>query len=123
MTELDMNIIEAMADNDMNIAGVGKKMFMYRTSVLYHLNKVKEETGLDPRVFYDLIKLLDVVKQERSGTLPVCRMCDHHSTEAEGNCPVPYEYCNFHEKRWIPRKERGNTSPMWCPLRRKEDAN
>ena len=122
MTQVDMDIIKALADNNMNVAEVGKQMFMHRNTVLYHSDKIKEETGLDPRVFYDLIKLLEIVKWERSGEMPVCRMCDHHTMEKEPNGRVPYDYCNFHKKRWIPLKERGNTSPMWCPLRRNDNA-
>lgn len=120
MTPQDLEIIEAFADHSMSIAKVGQQLFMHRNTVIYHLDKVKLETGLNPRVFYDLVKLLNIVKKERSGEMPVCRMCNHYTMELEEGNVVPYDYCNHDRKRWIPLKERGETSPLWCPLRREE---
>lgn len=30
---------------------------------LYHLNKVKQQTGLDPRRFYDLVELVKMAQE------------------------------------------------------------
>lgn len=41
---------------------------------------------------------------------PSCGSCDfcHH--------PI-WRITRALKKRWIPAKEKGNTSPAWCPLR------
>lgn len=65
MTKTDARIIVAMADCDMNPAEVARREYMHRNTVIYHLDKTKRETGLDGRCFYDLIKLLEIVKEEQ----------------------------------------------------------
>lgn len=37
-------------------------VFMHRNNVVYHIGKVKKLTGLDPTVFYDLVKLVQMAK-------------------------------------------------------------
>ena len=64
MTPLDREIIKGLADNDMSIMAVAKSMFMHRNTVLYHIDKVQRETGLDPRNFYDLAELLERMSDE-----------------------------------------------------------
>lgn len=59
MEEIDRKVIECLAKNDMNITATGNELFMHRNTAVYHLEKVKRETGLDPRKFYDLVKLLN----------------------------------------------------------------
>lgn len=58
LSELDKNIILSLAENDMNISKVAKEMKYHRNSILYHMDKIKRETGLSPYKFYDLIELL-----------------------------------------------------------------
>lgn len=56
--KVEKEIIKAMADCNMNIAEVSKKLMYHRNSIVYHIETIKENTGLDARVFYDLVKLL-----------------------------------------------------------------
>lgn len=65
MTKTDARIIVAMADCDMIPAEVARRKYMHRNTVIYHLDKVKRETGLDAQNFYDLIKLLEIMKEEQ----------------------------------------------------------
>lgn len=65
MTKQDACIIVAMADCDMIPAEVARREYMHRNTVIYHLDKTKRETGLDGRCFYDLIKLLEIVKEKQ----------------------------------------------------------
>lgn len=62
MTDLDKEIIMAMADCNMNESEVSRKLFMHRNTVVYHINRVKKLTGLDSTNFYDLHKLVTMVK-------------------------------------------------------------
>ena len=58
MNERDAEIILAMAEHSMNVSEVGKKLYIHRNTIHYHINKIKKETGLDCRCFYDLCELL-----------------------------------------------------------------
>lgn len=64
MTDLDVEIILALADCDMSVARTGQKLYMHQNTVKYHLAKVKKETGLNPKCFYDLVKLLAMIERE-----------------------------------------------------------
>ena len=47
----------------MNVTDVAHAIFAHRNTVLYHLNKVKQQTGLDPRRFYDLVELVKMAQE------------------------------------------------------------
>ena len=65
MDEVDVSIILALADHNMNITEAARVVYMHRNAVLYRLRKIERETGLDPTVFYDLCKLVDMVEERR----------------------------------------------------------
>ena len=58
MTEVQIEIIKGFARNDMNVLATAEELHYHRSSILYHFEKIKKETGLDPRKFFDLWKLL-----------------------------------------------------------------
>lgn len=59
MKETDKLLLRAFAAHDMNATSTADALYMHRNSVLYRLGVIKRRTGLDPRKFYDLIKLLE----------------------------------------------------------------
>ena len=61
MNKEDAHIVVAMANHNMNVTDVARAIFAHRNTVLYHLDKVKQQTGLDPRRFYDLVELVKMV--------------------------------------------------------------
>lgn len=63
MNKEDAHIVIAMANHNMNATDVARAIFAHRNTVLYHLNKVKRQTGLDPRRFYDLIELVKLAQE------------------------------------------------------------
>lgn len=63
MNKEDAHIVIAMANHNMNVTDVARAIFAYRNTVLYHLNKVKQQTGLDPRRFYDLVELVRMAQE------------------------------------------------------------
>ena len=63
LTRTDIEIILAMADYNMNVCAVARSRFMHRNNVLYHIKKVKSITGMDATKFYDLCKLIQMVKE------------------------------------------------------------
>ena len=63
--ELHRKMLQLMAEHDMCCAAVGRAMGYHPNSVIYHMNKVQDETGLDPRTFYGLCELLGYEKKEK----------------------------------------------------------
>lgn len=63
MNKEDAHIVVAMANHNMNATDVARAIFAHRNTVLYHLNKVKQQTGLDPRRFYDLVELVKIAQE------------------------------------------------------------
>ena len=61
MLDMEKDIILAMADYSMNVSEVSKKLYYGRATIDRHIRRIKKETGLDPKNFYDLNKLLEVV--------------------------------------------------------------
>lgn len=57
-------IIKAMCDHDMNVSRVARALYKHRGTIEYHCNKIKEEYGLSPLCFRDLVKLEQIVDEE-----------------------------------------------------------
>lgn len=62
LSELEKDLIKAMCACDLKIERVAKCMCYSRGNIVYHIEKIADKTGLDPRKFYDLIKLLEMCK-------------------------------------------------------------
>lgn len=63
MNKEDAHIVIAMVNHNMNITDVARAIFAHRNTVLYHLDKVKRQSGLDPRRFYDLVELVKMAQE------------------------------------------------------------
>ena len=63
ITESDLKIILAYADCNMNAAQTAKVTYYRKESIYDHLDKIYLLTGLNPRKFYDLVKLVKKVKE------------------------------------------------------------
>ena len=62
LKEKDKRIILALADNGMKWKTAAKSLGMHWNTVRYRLGMIYDRTGLDPRNFYDLHKLVQMVK-------------------------------------------------------------
>ena len=60
MNSTDKEVILALADNNMNISAAANSLFMHRSTVEYHIKRIKQITGLDAKNFYDLTKLVNM---------------------------------------------------------------
>lgn len=58
MTELQKKIIKCYARNDMNLSVTADELHYNPNALRYHMKKIYEETGFNPRKFYGLCKLL-----------------------------------------------------------------
>ena len=62
MTKKEKEILLAYAENNMNTVKAARSIYCHHNTICYHLTKIKEKYGLDPRKFYDLVELLETIK-------------------------------------------------------------
>ncbi len=62
MKQIDKDIILALAEYDMNVSMVARVTHYHRNTIAYRTGKIQKECGLNPLKFYDLIKLIEIVK-------------------------------------------------------------
>ncbi len=62
LTQTDVEILKGYAECDMNIQSTGKRLHYGHGTVSYHLKRIEQKTGLNPRRFFDLVKLLEMVE-------------------------------------------------------------
>ena len=63
MTEQEARIILTLAECSMNVSDTAQRSYVHRNTVLYHIGKIKEKTGLDARNFYQLYELTRRAKE------------------------------------------------------------
>ncbi len=64
LNDTHIRVVVAYAAAGMQLAGAGRRVCMHPQSVRYNLNKVKELTGKDPRIFCQLNELLRELRKE-----------------------------------------------------------
>lgn len=67
LTAVEVEVLMAFADNNMNVSETGRQHYRHRNTVRYHLDKVIERTGLNPYNFYDLVQLLKLCGAKMKG--------------------------------------------------------
>jgi len=67
MTWVQARILIALAENDLNVQKTARSLRYHRNSVEYHLRRIKQEQGLDPKRFHDLCALLPEAKDIMGG--------------------------------------------------------
>ena len=61
LSQTDIDIIRSLAKNGLNRSSASRELHYANQTVAYHVDRIKEVTGMDPRDFYDMIKLLKMV--------------------------------------------------------------
>lgn len=64
LTEKEKETILGFANGNMNIGECARLMYVHRNTVYYYFAKIKKKTGLDPQNFYDLIKLIEKIREK-----------------------------------------------------------
>lgn len=62
LTDIDVQVLLSFAENNMNASKTSSSLFLHRNTVVYHLEKAKRHTGLNPFRFYDLMELVLGIK-------------------------------------------------------------
>lgn len=68
ITRVDVDILFAYANGNLSVSEAARTARYDRKTISYHLDRVHMATGLDPRNFWDLSKLMKLLGvEERSG--------------------------------------------------------
>lgn len=78
LSDIQREIILALADCGMKPGKAARKSYIDRNTVYYHFERIKAITGKDPTRFYDLIELVEMAKApkvEPPTPTPICKDC------------------------------------------------
>ena len=59
LSQVEMLMIQALADNNMNVSAAARQLFREDSGLTYRYKQIHKRTGLNPLNFYDLHELLD----------------------------------------------------------------
>ena len=62
MTKLQAEAIMALANNGLKIKRAANQTYRNPGTIRHHINAIKEKTGLDPRDFWDMQKLVPMAE-------------------------------------------------------------
>jgi sugar diacid utilization regulator len=62
LTETQARIILTLAANNINVSATAKATYYGRSTLEFHLHQIRERTGLNPKNFYDLQKLVHMAR-------------------------------------------------------------
>lgn len=110
MNDTDRDIFLAYIDCGMNMNRTAKALFMHYNTVVYHFDRIKQNTGLDPRNPFDIVRLMGGMGLIDTVEVVRCKDCVY-SSEAKVNkrgfqiCPASgmdisdNDYCSYAERR------------------------
>jgi DNA-binding CsgD family transcriptional regulator len=64
LTDKQKHVVLEMAENDMNVAAVGRALGISIGATKNHISCILAKTGLNPHCFYDLVELIDMVRED-----------------------------------------------------------
>ena len=115
LTRKQSQAIIAMADCDMRPSKAAAILGLHKNTIEYHATNIRSTTGLDPKCFYDLCKLVKMVNGIEPVDIVRCKNCRWNSkrhkvctnpkvAKSFYGCPVPdMHFCSYGERR----KDRG----------------
>lgn len=62
MTDLQAEVVVALADSGLRLNTAAKKLYRHVSTIHYHVDVIRRCTGLDPLDFYDMQKLVPMAK-------------------------------------------------------------
>ena len=66
LRERDVELLKAWAGNNMNRRRTSEALSMAKSTMDYRIKRIWQRTGLDPRKFTDLIKLMMWIREEEA---------------------------------------------------------
>jgi hypothetical protein len=64
MNDLQKAMVIALAENNMDETKAARETNYHRNTCVYHFGRIYEQTGLNPRCFFDLVKLYEMATGE-----------------------------------------------------------
>ena len=64
LTDFEKEVILLMAEHNLKLREVARQTNYCAASIVYRAKRILKKTGLDPRCFYDLVILVDMLKEE-----------------------------------------------------------
>ena len=61
LSNKEKRILWSLFRHNLNASAVGREMFFDSKTVIYHAEKIRAKTGLDPRNFFDAVELLEML--------------------------------------------------------------
>lgn len=65
LTRIQQELIALFAKCDMNMSETSRCGHIHRNTISYHFDKVKKNTGIDPRRFLGLVELLNDINNPK----------------------------------------------------------
>ena len=62
LTGMQKEVIRLMADCNLNVSAGARVTHYHPNTIMYHLNRIQEVTGENPRTFYGVTKLLNQIE-------------------------------------------------------------
>lgn len=63
MTKHEAIVIVAMSNSRLSGREAARRLNYHHNTIYYHVNNIMRDTGLDPRDFHDMVKLLPMAKE------------------------------------------------------------
>lgn len=63
MTKQEAKIVIALANHKLSALRAAKSLSYHRNTILYHVKKIRKDTGLDPYDFFDMQKLYPMARE------------------------------------------------------------
>lgn len=63
LSDVDVKTLLMFADCNMCITKTAKKLFYHRNTIIFRLQRICAKTGLNPLIFHDLVKLVEVAEK------------------------------------------------------------
>lgn len=63
MTLRQAEVIINLAKNNLNALATARAMFVHHNTVYYNIRMIHRNTGLNPLVFYDMVKLVPMAEE------------------------------------------------------------
>lgn len=64
MNKIEREVIIALADNRLNLTDAAAALYKNRNTLIFHVKKIQEKTGLYARDFHDMCKLYEMAINE-----------------------------------------------------------
>ena len=71
LKEKDKKIILAFAENHMRTKTAARQLNLHYNTVAYRLEKIHQQTGLNPENFYDLHKLVEIANRTPCSSIEI----------------------------------------------------